>query len=199
MAIDDVAVLRLVGKFQEQNIVNTMHYKVTSQEGGDAGLWQELVEAWLTTFETAWLARHLDSYELVGVKAFTVKGDTRPPGEETVGNPGVVVDDPVFAFVCRTITFYSNDPNPRRRGRLMLSGGGDLMFTASRGAVAAGEIALLTTLGEALLGEVTGPDNTYVPVLYQKLPETVTTLLAAKGRVTPSTIRSRRVRKFLIG
>lgn len=199
MAIDDVAVLRLVGKYMEQNIVNTMHYKVTSQEGGDASLWQQLCDEWLATFETPWLARHIDAYELVGVKAFTVKGNTRPPGETTVGNAGVVVDDPVFAFVCRTITFYSDSPNPRRRGRLMLSGGGDLMFTASRGAVAAGEIALLTTLGEALLGEVTSADNTYVPVLYQKLPETVTTLLAAKGRVTPATIRSRRIRKFLIG
>lgn len=199
MAVDDVAVLRIVGAYQDQNIVNTMHYKISSQANGDEDQWQELCDEWLASFETAWLARHIDAYNLTGVKAFTVKGDTRPPGETSVGNPGVVFGDPVFAFVCRTITFYSNSPNPRRRGRLMLSGGEDTMFTASRGAVASGEIILLTALGTLLLQAITGGDNSYVPVLYQKLPETVSSLIQAKGRVTPSTVRSRRVRKFLIG
>lgn len=199
MAVGDVAVLRVVGNYQDQNIVNTMHYKVDDQVGGDPPLWQELVDQWISDHETVWLARHIDAYELVGVKAFTAKGDSHPPGETSVGNFGVVVGDPVFAFVCRTITLYGDSGNPRRRGRIMLSGGEDTQFTASRGAVSAGEIIALTALGDALLQSLTGGDNVYTPVLYQKLPETITGLTVAKGRVTPASVRSRRIRKFLIG
>lgn len=199
MAIDDIAVLRIVGNYQSQNIVNTMHYVVTDQIGGDATLWQQLCDDWISTYETEWLARHIDTYELVGIKAFTVKGSSHPPGETTVGNFGTVIGDPVFAFVCRTITLYGDSGNPRRRGRLMLSGGEDAQFTASRGAVSAGEVIALTTLGTSLLEAVVAGDNTYTPVLYQKLPETVTGLVIAKGRVTPASVRSRRVRKFSIG
>lgn len=199
MAVDDIAVLRVVGNYQEQNVVNTMHYRITDQGGADVDQWQELCQEWSAAYQVDWLARHIDSYNLVGIKAFTAKGDTRPPGELTIGNAGTVIGDPVFAFVCRTITFYGDSGNARRRGRLMLSGGEDTQFTASRGAVSAGEIIALTALGTSLLNIITTGDNTYAPVLFQKLPETVTALVQAKGRVTPSTIRSRRVRKFLIG
>lgn len=176
-----------------------MHYQVEDQVGGDPSLWQELVDQWLSEHATNWLARHIDTYELVGVKAFTAKGDSHPPGESSLGNFGTVIGDPVFAFVCRTITLYGDSGNARRRGRIMLSGGEDTQFTASRGAVSAGEVIALTALGEDLIGTLSGGDNAYVPVLYQKLPETITGLTVAKGRVTPSSIRSRRIRKFLIG
>lgn len=199
MAVDDVAVLRVVGEYQSQNIVNTMHYRITAQAGANENQWQELVEEWLDAHDSAWLARHIDSYTLVGVKAFTVKGDTRPPGEKSLGNAGTVVGATTLSFIGRTITLYGDSANARRRGRIMLSGGEDTMFTGSRGSVSDGEVLALTALGSQLIQPIDTGDNTYDPVLFQKLPETITGLILAKGRVTPSSIRSRRVRKFLIG
>lgn len=199
MAVDDIAVLRIVGNYQEQNIVNTMHYQITTQTGPEAEQWQELVDEWVSVYQSDWLDRHVDAYELIGVKAFTVKGATSPPGEKTVGTPGSVVGDPELAFVCRTITFYSDSPNPRRRGRLMLSGGAELMFSASKGSVTGAEVVLLTALGTNLLDPLTAGNNGYAPVIYEKLPETISNLIVAKGRTTPSTIRSRRIRRFLVG
>lgn len=199
MAVDDVAVLRIVGNYQQQNIVNTMHYKISVQANGDEDQWQELCDEWWSLHGTNWLDRHIDTYELVGLKAFTVKGNTRPPGERSINVNGNVVGTPQVAFCCRTITFYGDSANPRRRGRLMLSGGDELMFEDSRGSVTSGEVIALTALGAGMLAAIIGGDNTYVPVLFQKLPETVTGLIQAKGRSTPSTVRSRRIRRFLIG
>lgn len=199
MAVGDVAVLRIVGRYQSQNIINTMHYRIVVQANGDTEAWQELVDEWWTNFGSVWTARHIDAYELVGLKAFTVKGVTRPPGERSLNVPGDVVGTPQVSFACRTVTFYSASSNPRRRGRLMLSGGDEGMFEDSVGSVVTGEVIALTAMGTSLLANITSGDNQYEPVLYQKLPETISELVAAKGRVTPSSVRSRRIRRFLIG
>lgn len=199
MAVGDVAVLRIVGRYQSQNIINTMHYRIVTQANGDVEQWQELVDQWWTEHNIDWLARHVDAYELVGLKAFTVVGATQPPGERSVNVSGSVVGVPQVAFCCRTITLYSSSPNPRRRGRIMLSGGDEAMFEDSVGGVTTGEVIALTALGTALLANLAGGDNQYEPVLYQKLPETISTLVLAKGRQTPSTVRSRRVKRFTIG
>jgi hypothetical protein len=81
----------------------------------------------------------------------------------------------------------------------MLSGGDEAMFEDSLGAVTSGEVIALTALGTALLASIAGGVNQYEPVLFQKTPETISDLIQAKGRQTPSTVRSRRIKRFLIG
>lgn len=199
MSIGDVAVLRIVGRYQDQNIVNTMHYEVEDQATGDAVLWDTLIDGWIGDHETLWLGEHIDAYTLIGLKAFTVKGDTRPPGERTRNNAGTIAENPAPAFVCRTITFYSESSNPRVRGRLMLSGSSEAMFHDDDGSVVAGQIITMQALGDQLLGELVDTGNTFKPVLYSKLLDATNDLLAAKARITPSSVRSRRVKRMLIG
>lgn len=199
MAVNDIAVLRIVGRYQSQNIVNSMHYLVEAQSTGDEQLWDDLVNAWFTAFNTSWPARHIEEYNWVGLKAFTVRGDTRPPGERSVSLAGTLTGNPQVAFVCRTITFYTDSANARRRGRLMLSGGGEDLFEDSIGSVTTGEVIALTTLGTALMATLSENSNDFKPILYDKATDTVSNLILAKGRSTPSAITSRRIRRFLIG
>jgi hypothetical protein len=199
MAVGDIAVLRIVGRYQQQNIVNTMHYRLSVQSTDDAQLWNDLVQAWYNTHSAAWIAEHVDTYTWVGLKAFTAKGDTRPPGERAGAGAGTVAETPAPAFVCRTITFYSDSANPRVRGRLMLSGTSDEMLHDDDGAVVDGQIITMTALGEDLLATIEENGNEYEPVLYNRTADTFANLIAAKGRVTPSSIRSRRIRRMLIG
>lgn len=199
MAVGDVAVLRIVGRYQMQNIVNTMHYEVTVQSTEDLQLWEDLVQAWFANHSALWIAEHVDAYTWVGLKAFTVRGNTKPPGERAGAGAGTVVETPAPAFVCRTITFYTDNPNPRVRGRLMLSGTSDEMLHDDTGAVVDGQIITMDALGESLLGTIDANGNEFKPVLYNRTLDTTADLIAAKGRVTPSSIRSRRIRRMLIG
>lgn len=199
MATSDIAVLRIVGRYQDQNIVNTMHYIIDELAGNEVDQWKELVDDWETEFATEWLGRHIDSFEFVGLKAFTVRGGNVPPGFASVRLNGTVVGDPQESFVCRTITLYGDGSNSRRRGRLMLSGGAETMFDDGDGSLTGAEIGFLNALGENLIEPLNVGNNTYKPILYDKLLDTVTGLVSAKGRITPSIIRSRRIKQFLIG
>lgn len=199
MAAGDVAVLRAVGRFQDQNVVNTFHYEITDQGGPEAAQWQELADEWESTNAAAWLARHSDAYELIGIKVFTIKGDSQPPGFASVRLNGDVVGDPQESFICRTVTLYTDNANHRVRGRLMFSGGDEAMFDDTDGSVTGAEIALLNTLVDGFLTPIAGPDNTYKMVLYNKLLDVINNIIAVRGRITPSVVRSRRIRQFLIG
>ena len=199
MAVDDIAVLRLVGRYQDQNIVNTMHYLVTEQTTSDLQLWLDLINGWYTAHNVLWLGEFIDEFIWVGLKAFTARGDTKPPGERTIGNAGTVAENPAPAFVCRTITLYSSSPNPRVRGRIMLSGSSEIMFDDADGAVVAGQLITMQALGDDLIEEVVENDNHYQPCLYNKATDTVSLLVAAKARTTPSVVRSRRIKRMLIG
>lgn len=199
MPVGDIAVMRIIGRYQGQNIVNTMHYRVTTQVGGDVDLWDELCTDWEITNSPLWLARCSDEYELQGVKAFTVKGDSVPPGTALIQLSGDVAGDPQEAFVCRTITFYTDSGDNRRRGRLMLSGGTEAMFNDTDGSVAAAEVGLLTTLGTAFMADLDNGDNEYELVIYDAKSDTTSLPIKARGRLTPSIMRSRRVQQFLIG
>lgn len=199
MPVGDIAVVRIIGRFQDQNIVNTMHYRVTIQGGDDVDLWDQLAVEWETTNSPLWLARMSDEYELQGIKAFTVKGGSVPPGTAIVQVSGDVSGSPQESFVCRTITMYTDNANPRRRGRLMLSGGDESQFNDTDGSVAALEVGLLTVLGTALMADLTSADNTYEVVIFQKSPEVVSLPIKARGRLTPSVLRSRRIQQFMVG
>ena len=74
MAVDDVVVLRAVGRYQSQNVVNTMHYKITAQTSTELAILASLTLAWDTDIRLEWLARHSDEYTLIGLKAFRVTG-----------------------------------------------------------------------------------------------------------------------------
>lgn len=199
MPVGDIAVLRIIGRSQQQNIVNTMHYRVVSQAGEDVDVWDQLCVEWELTNAPLWLARMHDEYELQGIKAFTVKGDAVPPGTAIAALSGDLTGDPQEAFVCRTITLYTDNPNQRVRGRLMLSGGAENMFDDTDGSVTSLEVGLLTVLGTALLFNLTSTDNEYEVVLYDKVLDVVSIPIKARGRLTPSILRSRRVKQFLIG
>lgn len=199
MAIGDVAIVRIIGRFQLQNIVNSMHYEVTAQVSDESQLWDDLLDDWKNTMQAAWLARHSDAYELVGAKAFTVKGANKPPGDNVEGVSGDIAGDPQESFVCRTITFYTDNVSSRVRGRVMLSGGAESMFDDTDGSVTGTEVTALNPLALLLRTEFAGPDNTYKPVVFNPATDTSSDIIQAIPRKTPSVIRSRRIRRFLIG
>lgn len=199
MATGDVSTLRVVGRYQGQNVVNTMHYKHTDQQGGDQDILRDLCIAWSNGLQSAWLARHNAAYELVGIKAFVKKGSAKTPGYLTVSQPGVVVVDQVPSMLCRTITLYTADLNHRIRGRVMISGSNAGMFDVADGSVDLTELGLMQVLADALLVQLTEATNLWDLVLPETLLGGPYDVVDAKARVTPAAVTSRRVRQFLIG
>lgn len=199
MAVGDIGILRVVGNFQSQNIVNSLHYEVTTQATSDLVLWDDLAAGWWSDFQAEWSARHSDAYTVEGIKVFTIKGDPHPPGVEIVNEAGAVIGDPQEAFIGRTITLYTESANHRNRGRLQLSGGVESMFDDTTGAVTATEVTAMSALIGQLLDGVITTDNAYSLVIYQRVLLTSFTVARAVARVTPSVVRSRRIKQFLIG
>lgn len=199
MAVGDVGVLRIIGRFQAQNIVNTLHYEMTAQASAEAVVWEVMAGVFNSTMTVAWQARHSDAYELVGLKMFTVKGDGKPPGFIPIGDPGDVVGDPQEAFVCRTVTWYTDHLNPRVRGRLMLSGGDEAMFDDTDGSVTSAEVVGLNGLAIVLLLGLDNAGDTAKLVLWNATTQTANDIILGKGRTTPAVVRSRRIKQFLIG
>lgn len=199
MAVDDIVGLHIVGRYQAQNIVNTLHFRVVGQTVTEHELLQLLCVAWDAAMNSLWLGAHIDTYELVGIRGFSKSGDNKRPGILAVGDPGTVVGVEVPSSVCRVITMYTDSDNYRRHGRVMLSGCDTTMFNDADGAVTAAEIAALSSLADALLDTVTSDDESWSPVIppTDVLPfEAITGVLVRK---TPALIRSRRVRGFSIG
>lgn len=199
MATQDVCILRIVGRYQSQNIVNTLHYQIVSQSSDDQAVLSSLCLAFQADIEAAWLARHIDSYELIGYKAFVQSGTAKTPAYIPRAQAGIVVGTEVPAAVCRTITLYTADPKHRRRGRLMLSGGEFAQFNVDDGAVTSSEMSLLGTLGAYFLVSITNAGDEFRCVIPATAVDDVQGINAAVGRATPSIVRSRRVRNFLIG
>lgn len=199
MAATDVCILKIVGRYQEQNIVNTLHYQITTQASEDTEVLEHLIQAWYGANETAWLARHSDQYELIGYKAFKKTGSAKTPSYVPRGNSGAVVGDEQPAAICRTITLYTADAKFRRRGRIMLSGSVADMFNDTDGAVTSTEMSLLATLGGYFLGTISDSGDEFRCVIPAAGEDGVQPVIDTKGRATPSIVRSRRVRNFHIG
>lgn len=199
MAQGDTVILRVVGRYQGQNIVNNLHYMITDQESAETQILQNLCAAWNTAIPTTWLARHIDTYTLVGIKAFNKTGPIKVPGFLSIDSPGVVVGVETPSPVCRTITLYTASINYRRRGRIMLSGSADGMFNDDDGAVTTSEVDSLTALGQLLNSTLQSGNDAWVLAIppTDLLPNEVIT--SVRGRTTPSVIRSRRIRQFLVG
>lgn len=199
MAVTDECTLRIIGRYQDQNIVNTMHYRIETQVAGENDILDVLCDAWEAANKTNWLACHIDSYELIGFKAFGKTGTAKVPGVEIDGTAGSVVGDGLPASVCQTITLYTADTKFRRRGRVMLSGTPQGHLDETDGSVTASAIAILNSLGASLIAPVSLAGNEFQAGIPQVGADNWQNFTGYRSRITPSLVKSRRVREFLIG
>lgn len=199
MAVLDGVLVRVVGRFQDQNVVNVFHYEVDAQGSTQADLLENLAILWDTVNGAAWLARMSDAYELIGTKAFMADGDSVPPGIAPISLSGDVAGDPQESFVCRTISLYTGNPNHRVRGRVMMSGGAESMFDDTDGSVTDAEITALGALATLFETNMVGGGDTFIPIIFNRTTKGHEPIIKATPRKTPSIVRSRRVRQFLIG
>jgi len=199
MAVGDELTLRVVGRYQSQNIVNTLHYRITSQAASELAICERLVDLWDTAMRVLWTGRHIDSYTLIGLKAFRKTGVAKTPDFKLVTANGTVTGDEVPSPVCRCITLYTADAKPRRRGRIMLSGSEAAMFNTTDGAVTAAEIASLETMMTTLLTTLSGAGDEFELGIPSTPTDSWQDITDSKPRVTPAIVTSRRIRQFLIG
>lgn len=199
MAVDDIVGMHIVGRYQSQNIVNNLHFKITAQDTTEDLILNALCILWDTTLTTEWLSHHIDTYSLIGIKAFNKEGVAKRPGFKSIGSPGTVVGSEVPSPVCRVLTLYTDSAKYRRRGRVQLSGADTTMFNDTDGAVTDAEITSLGDLADLLAAEISDGNDTFFPCLPANLVDPVESVVAVVPRKTPSLISSRRVRQFLIG
>jgi hypothetical protein len=199
MAIGDECTLKIIGRYQSQNVVNTMHYRIMAQTTGDPEILTQLCVGWHTDIESAWLACHHTDYELVGLKAFGKTGTAKTPGIVARGNDGTRSGTGAPSFACRTVTLYTADAKHRRRGRVMLSGSITEDFDTSDGSLTAGAKTPLDTLGALLVAAITVNSDEFepgIPAVGEDSWQDFTDFLT---RETPSCVTSRRVREFFVG
>lgn len=199
MAVSDIIGVQIHGRYQGQNIVNVMHYRITAQETGEDDILYDFALAWETTFKTTWLARHIDTYKLMGVKFFNLTGVNKRPGIQHIDDPGVVTGTETPSPVCRVVTLYTASTNFRRRGRLMLSGSEDLMFNDDDGGVTNTEITSMENFGTQLIANLVADADVCEPGLAPAGVLPFEPFTSAMGRKTPALLRSRRIRGFAIG
>lgn len=199
MAVNDVISLRVVGRYQSQNIVNTLHYLISDQGSSEQNILAQICTGFNVDIATAWLAAHITAYELVGYKAFNHTGAAKTPAFLAIAQDGTRSGTPAPSSVCRTITLYTASAKHRRRGRVMLSGSIIEDFDADDGSVDAGGLAVLTTLAALLEQAITVTPDTFTPCIPPTAVDPVEAIIDAKARVTPSSITTRRIRQFLIG
>lgn len=199
MAVDDVSTVRVIGRYQSQNIVNTLHYKHTAQDTDEEAILAVLCAAWEAELKTNWLAAHIDTYDLVGLRSFRQAGAPKIPAIRTITGSGAIDDAELPAYVCRTITLYTASTNHRRRGRVMLSGSGQAMFNAADGGVASANLVILQTLGATLELPIVLGDDAFQLVLPSTDVLPVEPVIATAARPTPSSVTTRRIRQYLVG
>lgn len=203
MAENDIVGVRVCGRYQEQNIVQTLHYKVATQTAPEHDTLQLLATAFQTKFLSALLARHIDTYTLVGFQTFSLTGTNKRPGYEIAEDPGLVAGVETPSSVCRSITLYCDSDNYRRRGRFLMSGCENTMFNQDDGAVTAAEITALSTIADLLIDPIVADEESWKPVLPAGTgvsgPYPDEEIKASLARRTPANIRSRRVKGFSVG
>jgi hypothetical protein len=199
MAIGDECTLRIVGRFQGQNIVNTMHYKILEQSSSELDILDQLCGAWENTHKSLWRSNHNQHYTLVGLKAFRKTGVAKTPAAKSIGQDGTVAEEPASSFIGRTITLYVAGPDNARRGRLMLSGTSSTELDPDDGSLLTAAITAITALGVQLIQALVGVGDTWEPGLPSEGEKPWAGFVDAQGRETPSIIRSRRIREFFVG
>lgn len=199
MAAGDIITARVVGRFQDQNVVNTLHYKIVDQTSSEQVVLDSFCSDWDNAISAGWVARHAALYTLVGVKAFNHTGVPKRPGFMAIGDAGLVVGSEVLAHTCRTITLYTNSAKHRRRGRVMLSGSVQTMFNTTDGSVSLTERVALDVLGTLLMATILENGDSYQLVIPPTAVDPVEEITAVRARITPSVVTTRRIRQFLIG
>lgn len=202
MAVGNILALKVVGRCQDQNIVNTLHWAVEAQVAAEHEICAQLCEAFANDIQTAWLARHSVDYQLIGYKAHGVLGAAKVPGQKLVDTPGVVTGTTLPASVCRTITVYQTDLPNRHRGRIMLSGTDTLQLDSTDGGVTAAEVVLMQALADLIMAGISDAGDEFSFALWGvDLLENPDALPIAKlvARRTPASVTSRRIRELLIG
>ncbi|GAG73552.1 unnamed protein product, partial [marine sediment metagenome] len=89
--------------------------------------------------------------------------------------------------------------NYRVRGRVMLSGGVESMFNDTDGSVTDSEITALQPLATSLFNDIEVGGDVWRLGTWNKTLSTFSDRLALRPRKTPSVVRSRRLRQFMIG
>lgn len=199
MAVMDELTLRVVGRYQSQNIVNTLHYRIANQAASELVICERLIDLWDTALRVLWTGRHIDTYTLVGLKAFRKTGVAKTPHFKLITANGTVAGDEVPSPVCRCITLYTADAKPRRRGRIMLSGSEAAMFNTTDGAVTAAQIGDLETLMATMMTQLSGAGDEFDIGIPSTPTDNWQNITDSKPRVTPAIVTSRRIRQFLIG
>lgn len=199
MAVDDIVSLRVVGRYQAQNIVNTFHYQIGDQGESEQAVLQSLLLAWISTVQTVWIAAHSTVYELVGIKGFNHTGAAKTPAFTAIGENGGRSGTPCPSLVCRTITLYTASAKHRRRGRAMLSGSITEDFNVADGSVNAGGRGVMDNLGTKLDDTMINGAEAFIPCIPPTAVDPVEAIIDFKSRVTPSSVTTRRIRQFLIG
>jgi len=201
MATNDILALKVHGVYQKQNIVQTLHYKVTQQSCSDWVLLGRLCDAWNTAHTTDWLGNHNSDYLLAGIRAdmaFSNNG-TLPPGYLGLDAPGTVTDNPLPSYICGCVTCYVNSPNPRHRGRIMFSGRTEPEYTEN-GQMTLLAVSALEDLVAALWQDtLEGDDCQFQLGIFSKANQALHEIVKSQGAYTPALLRSRRVRQFNIG
>lgn len=199
MAQGDVLTLRVVGRYQSQNIVNTLHYYIANQTATELLVCSVLVDLWDTAMRILWQGVHIDTYSLVGLKCFRKTGVAKTPDFKLITAAGTVTGDEVPSPICRCITLYTASAKSRRRGRVMLSGSAASMFNTSDGAVTSAHITQLETMAATLDTVLTDGNNDFELCLPPANGDPFEYITDYKARVTPAVVTSRRIRQFLIG
>ncbi|GAI79149.1 unnamed protein product, partial [marine sediment metagenome] len=197
MAVDDIIGIRIVGRYQQQNIVSVMHYKIMEQVSDEHNILETFADMWETEHKAGWLGLHVDTYSLIGLRAFSLTGDNKRPGIVHIDDAGTVALDESPSPLCRVITLYTDSDNYRRRGRIQLSGATVSDFNQLDGAVNTTLQGNLTTFGSALIQDLDEGGDVFKPGLAPTDVLPFEAFTSALGRATPSLIRSRRIRGML--
>lgn len=199
MAQDDIVGLHIVGRFQGQNISQTIHYKMMTQVSSDNTILGLLAASFETTHKSSWLAIHNVAYSLMGIRGFSLTGDNKTPGLVHIDEPGTVTGAAAPSPLCKVITLYTGSDNYRRRGRLMFSGGTVPEFDVDDGAVEDTTLGLLASFGANLITALSFSGNEAQPGLAPTDLLPFEPFIDVLARRTPALIRSRRIRNFMIG
>lgn len=199
MAVGDVATLRIVSRYQDQNVVNTLHYQVVTQTSDEKDILNDLCTAWKTVLESGFTAVLNDQLDVVGYKAFNKAGSATVPGYVSSTGSGGVVATGEPAFVNKTITFYTDSANYRRRGRMMLAGVSQGELEATDGSLSPTALTALAAFGASLLVTLSNGGQEWKLVIPATAALPVEEVTDIRARETPSVNRSRRIRQFLVG
>ena len=199
MSVNNVASLHIVSRFQDQNVVQTLHYEVMEQGSDEEDILQNLCEQWQLTYEAGLQAIVNDDLTIIGYKAFNKVGDATVPGFKDSGNAGSVVATAMPAFINKTLTLYTESTKYRRRGRFSVCGVSETEIGDADGSVTSVARAALLAFGATLITSLTGGGDSWRLVIPATVADPSEPIVGCLARLKPTILKSRRIREYLIG